>query len=147
MKIRGLLLIAILIGGSYTTYQTFKDFQEKNFDELLSSHNIFFNSVTFAKPTIFNTIHESWKIDDEKEIEELLQFLQNYHVQRLKPEEINLNDEILHFDIQLEDGAGNTITVIIDEDLIIQNDELYYRIVDGPLDVEWLVHFFLHNKL
>lgn len=147
MKIRALLLIAILIGGSYTLVQSYLDYQEKAFEELLYSMNPTFNSITFAKHSSLTTNGETWEVNDEKEIQELLSFLQMYHIQKLKPEEINLDDEILQFGIQLEDESGNNLTVLIDENLIIQNNLLYYRIVDGPLDVDWLVHFFLGNKL
>lgn len=147
MKIRALLLVAILIGGSYTLVQSYLDYKEKAFEELLYSMNPKFSSITFAKPSTATTNGETWQVNEEKEIQELLSFLQMYHIQKLKPEEINLYDEILQFGIQLEDESGNSITVIIDENLIIQNNLLYYRIVDGPLDVDWLVHFFLGNKL
>jgi len=49
--------------------------------------------------------------------------------------------------LQLQDDKGNTLSIIVNENLIIQNSLLYYEIVDGPLDVEWMVHFFIGNQL
>ena len=74
------------------------------------------------------------------------QFLQSYHVKKLKAEEIDPHDSIDEFTIILKDSEGNSITISIAENLIIQNSQLYYEIVDGPLDVDWIVGFFVSNK-
>lgn len=147
MKLRAFLLIAILIGGSYTIMQSFRDYTEKPFTDLLSTMNPPFDSLLFTKPATSGNASETWHIDDHSEISSLLDFLQDYHVRKLKPEEINANDETMQFSIQLQDEDGNTLSILVNENLIIQNSLLYYEIVDGPLDSEWLVHFFISNQL
>ena len=147
MKLRAFLLIAILIGGSYTIMQSFSDYNEKPFTDLLSAMNPSSNLLLFTKPSTSGNSSETWHVDDHSEIDSLLNFLQGYHVRKLKPEEINTNDETEQFSIQLQDEDGNTLSILVNENLIIQNSILYYEIVDGPLDTEWLVHFFISNQI
>ena len=70
---------------------------------------------------------KSWIVDEPSEIESLLYFLQNYHVRKLAPEEIDLLDEVEQFSISLQDENGNTLSIIVTEDLIIQNSKLILR--------------------
>ena len=147
MKLRAFLLIAILIGGSYMMIHSFKDYTEKKFTELLSATDPPITTLLFTKPATTGNTSETWHVDDHSEIDSLLNFLQGYHVRKLKPEEINTNDETVQFNIQLQDEDGNTLSILVNENLIIQNSILYYEIVDGPLDTEWLVHFFISNQI
>jgi len=146
MKIRAFLLIALFIGGMYAMIESINDFNEKSFNEFFEALDADFSSLTFTKPTMHGSPAETWSIRDEHKVDELLQFLQNYHVKKLKPEEINPYDSIDELTISLEDSYGQTITIIIAENLIIENSSLYYEIVDGPLDVDWIVRFFVTNK-
>lgn len=143
MKIRAFLLLALMIGGAYMMVQTNKQ-DEKALTEILSAMNAPFNSLTFTKPSLNG--NESWVVDEQDEIEALLSFLQNYHVRKLAPEEINVYDSTNHFSIQLQDDNGRELSIMVSEDLIIQDSILYYEIVDGSLDVEWLLSFFISNQ-
>lgn len=146
MKMRAVLLIALLIGGTYAMLEAINDYNEKSFNELFESINAEFDSLTFNKPPMHGNPFETWVVDDQVKVDELLQFLQNYHVKKLKPEEINPDDDIDELSIVLRDAKENSITIIVAENLIIQNSLLYYEIVDGPLDVDWIVRFFVSNK-
>lgn len=147
MKMRALLLIVLMIGGTYGMIQTIQDYKEKTFVELLNAMEAPFNSLIFTRPSQAGPGTETWTVDEANEIENFLGFLQNYHVRKLKPEEINPHDDVDHFSISLQDDNGSTISIMISEDLIIQNSLLHYEIVDGPLDVEWLVQFFINNNI
>lgn len=147
MKMRALLLIVLMIAGTYGMIQAIQDYKEKEFVELLSAMEAPFNSLTFTKPSSTGPGTETWTVDEANEIENFLNFIQNYHVRKLKTEEINPHDDVNHFSISLQDDNGNTISIMVSEDLIIQNSLLYYEIVDGPLDIDWLVQFFLNNQL
>lgn len=143
LKIRAFLLIALMIGGAYMMLEAYQQ-EEKPFTEILYAMNAPFNSLTFTKPTGDGT--ESWVVDEQAEIEALLNFLQNYHVRKLKPEEINVYDDVNQFSIRLEDENGRELSIMLSEDLIIQDSLLYYEVVDGPLDAEWLLSFFISNQ-
>lgn len=146
MKLRATLLVALLIGGAYMMFQSINDYNEQGFAKLFESMNPPFHSLIFTKPTTYSSDAQTWIVDDENEIEDLLAFLQNYHVRKLNAEEIIEDDDIDQFSISLEDKNGNTIDIFITEDIIIQNSLLYYKIVDGPLDVNWIVYFFTSNQ-
>ncbi|MCG7344525.1 hypothetical protein MHZ92_10290 [Sporosarcina sp. ACRSL] len=146
MKIRAVLLLALIIGGFYVMLETINDFNEKSFNEFLETMNADFNSLTFNTPPMNGTPAATWNVNDDQRVEELLQFLQNYHVKKLKPEEVDPDDNIDEFTIRLTDPNGNSMTIIVAENLIIQNELLYYEIVDGPLDVDWMVRFFVSTK-
>ncbi|MHC8517419.1 hypothetical protein [Sporosarcina sp. ITBMC105] len=146
MKMRALLLTALLIGGAYAMLQSFNEYQQKKFSELVETTHSEFHTLVFSKPPMFGAPAETWVVDDEKEVNELLVFLQNYTIQKLKPEEIDPDDNIDELRITLQDRDGNSLTIVIAENMIIQNSELYYEIVDGPLDVDWIVRFIVSNK-
>lgn len=145
MRIRAFLLIAILIGGTYMMLESIDENKEKEFFELLDSDNEF-DSLTFNKPARFGTDSKTWIIDEQEEIQTLTAFLEQYRFQKLQPDEIDPHDEIDEFSISLHNENGQTISIIVTEDLIIQNSSLYYEIVGGPLNIDWLVHFFVSNQ-
>lgn len=146
MRIRAFLLILIMISGTYMMLQTYKEDEQTAFREVLHAMNAPFNSLTFTKPAANGNGVESWVVDEQAEIDMLLSFLQNYHVRKLKPDEINIFDNANHFSIQLHDENGRKLSIMLSEDLIIQDDLLYYEVVDGPLDVNWLLAFFMSNE-
>ncbi|QTD41331.1 hypothetical protein [Sporosarcina sp. Te-1] len=146
MKTRAVLLLALVIGGAYAMFDSISAYNEKRFEELLESMDAEFHSLVFSTPPILGSSAETWVIDDEYEVDQLLHFLQDYRVKKLKPEEITLQDDIDEFNIVLKDANGNTITIVVNENLIIQNSMLYYKIVDGPLDGDWIVRFIASNR-
>ncbi|WOV88515.1 hypothetical protein QWT69_05200 [Sporosarcina oncorhynchi] len=146
MKIRALLLIALLIGGTYVMLQTYNETNEKSFSDLFNTIGNDFNSLIFTKPTTQDSPAETWVVDDEHEVNQLIDFLQNYSIKKLNASEIDSKDEIDVLSIELIDDDGNKITVMIEENIIIQNENLYYEVVDGPLDVNWIVKFFVSNR-
>lgn len=145
MKIRALLLFTIMIFGTYVMFQSYQDYEEKEFSELLDNMNSPFSSLVFTKPATSESMPKTWIVSEDIEVENLLSFLENYHVRKLTPEEIVQYDEIDQFSISLQDESDNVISILLTEDLIVQNS-VYYEIVDGPLNTEWLVQFFVSNQ-
>ena len=145
MRIRAFLLIVILIGGTYMMFESIDENKEKDFFELLDSETAF-DSVIFSKPAIFGSDSKMWVIDDKEEIQTLIHFLEQYRFRKLQPKEIDPHDEVEQFSIRLQNEKGHSISIIVTEDLIIHNSDLYYEIVDETLNVDWLVHFFVSNQ-
>lgn len=146
MKMRAVLLIALLIGGTYAMLESINDYHEKSFNELFESMNADFDSLTFNKPPMNGSPAETWKVTDELEVDELLSFLQKYSVKKIKSEEVNSYDSLDELSISLQDSEGNSLTILVVENLIIQNSISYYEIIDGPLDMNWIVRFIVSNK-
>ncbi len=147
MKIRALLSIAIMIIGTYAMTQLFLGYDKKEVSKVLGATESQFSVLTFSEPSLSGAAPKIWNVNDESDIESLLEFLQDYHVRKLKPEKINKIDDINQFIINLTDKNGDNFSIIVNEDLIIQNSSLYYKVIDGPLDVDWLVQFFISNKI
>ena len=146
MKIRALLLIAIMFIGTYSMIQLFLGYDKKEVVELLDATKSPYSVMTFSEPSLSGAAPKVWHVDDESEIESLLEFLQDYHVRKLKPEKINRIDDINQFVINLTDKNGDNFSIVVTEDLIIKNSSLYYEVVDGPLDMDWIVKFFISSK-
>ncbi|HJF32255.1 MAG TPA: hypothetical protein K8V56_10855 [Sporosarcina psychrophila] len=147
MKIRAILLIAIMIMGTYAMIQLSLGYDKKELTKVLGVTESPFSLLTFSEPSLSGADPKIWKVDDESEIESLLEFLQDYHVRKLKPKKINKIDDINQFIINLTDKNGDNFSIIVNENLIIQNSSLYYEVVDGPLDMDWIVQFFISNKI
>ena len=147
MKIRGLLLLAIMIGGAYAMLQSFHgyDYDDKEFTVLHDSITNPFTSLIITKASPVDSRFETWKTEDETKINDLIDFLQDYHVRKLNPKDIDTEDKIDEFSIILTDENGKEITIQINENLIIQNSLLYYEVVNGPLDIDWMVQFVLNK--
>ncbi|MCZ2257883.1 hypothetical protein [Sporosarcina sp. G11-34] len=146
MKLRACLLIAILFGGTYVMIQNHNDYKVKMFSEILESMDDHFVLLTFNKPATPGSAPKQWVTEDEVVVEDLIKHLQNYRVQRLKPEEQPEVSDPEQFSLILEAQLGNQLSIMAEENIVIVNSSLYYEIVDGPLEANWLVHFFISNQ-
>lgn len=146
MKLRAILLIAILIGGLYTIIQTHNDYKEKNFTELLNSTNANFTSLSFTKPAQSRHSSEEWVTEDDYALKNLFEFLQSYNIQKLKPEKIPVLSTNSQFNLRLESKQGEALVILVEENLIVMNSTSYYKIVDGPLDQDWMIQFIIANQ-
>lgn len=147
MKFRGFLLTVLLILGAHAMIESLQTDKEIALSDLLYSMSDPYTSLILTKPNTAVAPANTWVVDDAQEIDELLSFLEHYNVRKLKPEEIDVDDDQDQFIIDLIDHAGNTVSIFVNEDLIVQNSMRYYEIVDGPLDVDWFIQFFIHNQI
>jgi hypothetical protein len=113
MKIRALLLIAIMIMGSYAMIQLLLGYDKKEVVEVLHATKSPFSLLTFSEPSLSGAAPKTWIVDDESEIENLLEFLQDYHVRKLKPEKVNRIDDINQFIINLIDENGDNFSIVV----------------------------------
>lgn len=146
MKLRALLLLALVIGGAYMMLESKNELKEQPFISLLDEMKVPFQTLTFSKPSPQHSGAEAWIVDEPHEIHLLLTFFENYHIRKIDASELNLRDETDQYVVKLEDINGRELKILLDEALIIQDSRLYYEIVDGPLDVDWLVTYFLENR-
>jgi len=145
MKLRALILIIILIGGTYSMLQSKE--KENEFNELFHAINSNFVSISFSIPASLGFDTRTWESEDKTNAESLFLFLQDYHIRKLPVEDVSFENQSEQFIISIQDDSGNMISLIVDEALIIKNGKYYYEIIDGPLDKEWLVQFFINNQL
>ena len=149
MKIRGLILSLLVAGGFYVMMQTINEstmhpiewIQKQQIDDASP-----YSSIVFKYPGLDDQRMVTWKVDEVGEVDRLLQFLQAYEYERVPPETLQLFDDQTLFSIDLQDQTGNRMTILIEEGILIHNERLYYEVVDGPFQVDWLIDFILSNK-
>lgn len=146
MKFRAILLVAILLGGTYAIIQSKNEYDARLFTELTNYMNDPFISLTLNKPSNFGTPPYEWVIDDETTLEGLVLFLEPYHVRKLKPDEISALQKTDGLRLVLETEYGNEFTIVVDSNYILLNSTSYYEIVNGPLESDWIIKFFVNNK-
>ncbi|MDV6377474.1 hypothetical protein ORD22_04270 [Sporosarcina sp. GW1-11] len=147
MKIRGVLLALLVASGFYVMIQTLNESSSNPFDWLYAEHtDTPFSTITFRQPSLHEQSATTWEVDQVEEVDRLLQFLQAYDYERVDPNTLELFDDQPLFTIDLRDDSGNRMTILIEEGILIQNDRLYYEVVNGPLQVDWLMEFILSNK-
>ncbi|PIC58664.1 hypothetical protein CSV80_03840 [Sporosarcina sp. P12(2017)] len=149
MKIRGVILALLVAGGFYVMIQTIDEAASHPFERLqeqqlngLSPYSF----ITIRQPGLHEQQAVTWKVDQVEEVDRLLQFLQAYDYERVDPDTLQLFDDQPLFTIDLHDETGNRMTILIEEGVLIHNDRLYYEVVNGPLQVDWLMEFILSNK-
>ena len=149
MKIRGVILALLMAGGFYVMIQTIDEASSHPFERLqdqqLNGLNPY-SSITFRQPGSQARHAVTWKVDEAEEIDRLLSFLQAYDYERIDPDTLQLFDDQSLFTIDLQDETGNRMTILIEEGVLIHNDRLYYEVVNGPMQVDWLMDFIISNK-
>lgn len=147
MKIRAVLLAILVVSGFYVMIQTINESDSHPMEWLHAEHtNAPFSTIIFRQPTLHEQPATTWTVNQIEEVDRLLQFLQAYDYERVDPDTLELFDDQPIFTIDLEDDSGNRMTILIEEGILIQNDRLYYEVVNGPLQVDWLMEFILSNK-
>lgn len=147
MKIRAIILVLLVSSGAFMMIQSMTNEAEQPFSSVFSVQPAMYQALIFHKPSLSGRHAKTWIVDETSEVEAFLQFLDHYHIRKLQPEHINLEDEIDLFSIQLIHPKGTNVKIFISEQLIIQNANLYYEVVNEPVDIDWLVQFFIDNRL
>lgn len=109
------------------------DHREKGLDEVIS-----FNSTKFTSFEFESNPYDSWKTDEQEPVEELIGFLSQYRVKKMKDAE---------WDSNVSKEKGFRITIFSKDEVmfayIYENRALflkggYYNVVNGPIDMEWV---------
>lgn len=147
MKLRGALLAFLVAAGFYVMMQTVDETDFPAIDLLQDDQSGSpYSYITFRQPSLNEKPAVTWKVDHAAEVDRLLSFLQAYDYERIDPDTLELFDDEPFFTIDLHDESGNRVTVLIEEGILIHNDQLYYEVVNGPFQVDWLMEFILSNK-
>ncbi|WP_040759300.1 hypothetical protein [Sporosarcina newyorkensis] len=147
MKIRAVLLTLLVAAGFYMMVQTINETPFQPTEWLYADQDGSpYSSIIFRQPGLHEQPSVTWKVDKVEEVNRLLHFLQAYEFERVDPDTLQLFDDQPLFTIDLHDDSGNRMTILIEEGILIQNDQLYYEVVNGPLQVDWLMEFIISNK-
>lgn len=147
MKVRAALLALLVASGFYVMLQSINESASHPYSWLQTEHvDTPFTTIIFKQPELHEQSATTWTVKHIEEVDRLLQFLQAYDYERVDPDTLELFDDQPLFTIDLRDDSGNRMTILIEEGILIQNDRLYYQVVNGPLQVDWLMDFILSNK-
>lgn len=142
MKVRAVLLILLLSGGFYMMLQQADNLQ----NDLLQSDAPPYTSIIFRQPDVNSGTPVTWVVNETAEINRLLVFLQGYQYERVDADSLELFDDETFFSIDLLDAAGSRTTILVEEGILIRNDQFYYKAVNGPFEINWLLAFIFSNK-
>ncbi|MDW0110286.1 hypothetical protein [Sporosarcina aquimarina] len=143
MKMRGFLLLLLLIGGAYAMLQSINEYTSKGFHEVLHVPENQIEQLIFTKPSATSTDPPAWMTTDREQIAMLLEFLNDYELKKRDSQEYLDDLNFNQFTISLEDSEHNLITIMIEDNFVVTHTGEQYTVLDGPLDVDWMVNFIL----
>jgi hypothetical protein len=126
----GIIVVALLFSRNL-----YLDHREKGLDKLFS-----YQASNFVE---MNFNHEGWRTEETVPVEELLEFLSQYRVKKMKDSEWDPNlskERGFQFLISPKEGKGAG-AIILPNRLMLFNKPGYYKVLNGPIDMEWIDAF------
>ncbi|WP_339249946.1 hypothetical protein NSQ43_10425 [Sporosarcina sp. FSL W8-0480] len=124
-------VIGVLLFFSWSVYD---DHREKGLDELNTYQEDKFKAMEFN--------FSDWRIEEKEPVEELLEFLSQYRVKKMKDSEWNGNvsgEKGFVVMVYLKDKT--TGASIYENRILSFNKTSYYKVLNGPIDMEWIEAF------
>lgn len=120
------------------------DYRERNLADLINYKQTDFNSLGFTAD--WNNIQANnayeWFTNDKEPADELLEFLSHYRVKKIKEKEFNRNlykeDVFGEFEFTISHTKANPALVWVFENNVHILGKNYYKLVNGPVDIEWI---------
>lgn len=146
MKLRAFLLVLLLAGGAYAMILSINEFSSKTFNEVFQTPEEHVVQLIFTKPSSTGTTPPAWVSTDKEQIANLLEFLSDYELQKKDSQE-SLDDlNFNQFTISIEDHEENLLTVLVEDNLIVNQNGEQYALLDGPFDADWMIDFILSSS-
>ncbi len=126
----GIIVVALLF-----SWNLYDDHREKRLDELFSYQTSNFVAMNFN--------YEGWRTEETEPVEELLEFLSQYRVKKMKDSEWDQNVSMergFGFLIFPKKGKGSGASIHPNR-LMLFNKPGYYKVLNGPIDMEWIDAF------
>lgn len=128
------LIISVLAIGILIL--KYNDYKEKNLDDLFIQYSKHYKSIAFE------VYDDNKSIPDDKAVmDELTGFLSQYQVKKMKDAEWNSDvskEKGFWIDIQ---SKNKLITILFLEERVHIPGFGYYRVINGPIDIDWLQNF------
>lgn len=130
---------AIIISLAFNVYLLIDDNRVKNVDELIKYEA--FNDFSFQMFTDTDANHSLYTSHQEP-VEELIDFLSQYQVKKISRSkwEQNANNE-KGFMFSITSGNKMFVATVFN-DRLAQNNGNYYKVINGPIDMEWIENFY-----
>ncbi|WP_188205592.1 hypothetical protein [Alkalibacillus aidingensis] len=129
--------VVVVIPVTLFALDIYHEYREKDLDYAINFNLENVQSLAFYEGTQFE-----WRTDDEEHVEELIEFLSQYRVKRMSHGEWD-------GDVSKERGFRFTIHTIkkpiimtsVYEERVLDLGSGPYRVVNGPVDVDWVERF------
>jgi hypothetical protein len=131
--------IVILILGIYG-FTRWADYREKSLVDVLDFNKI--EKINYNQPPLMDDMAAyNRQLTDDAAIQELISFLSQYKVKKLGGRDFisAYPEEQFQFQLEYEDEIA-TMPSLIERDVLL-NDMYQYKIINGPVDYEWLEEF------
>jgi hypothetical protein len=131
--------IVMLILGIYG-FTKWADYREKNLVDLLDFNKI--EKIHYKQlPLMDDMAAYNRQLTDDAAIQELISFLSQYKVKKLGDRDFisAYTEEQFQFQLEYKDDRV-TLPSLIERDVLL-NDMHQYKIINGPVDYEWLEEF------
>lgn len=127
--------IGIITVALFFFWNLYDDHREKGLDELFSYDASNFVAMNFN--------YEGWQTKETEPVEELLEFLSQYRVKKMKDSQWDQNvSKERGFDFLIVPQKGKRAGASIHPTrLMLLNKPHFYRILNGPIDMEWIDAF------
>ncbi|PKR76912.1 hypothetical protein CEY16_13990 [Halalkalibacillus sediminis] len=132
---KGVLFTATMIAIPISVFSLMYlyEYRERELDVVISPHAEGFESISFYGDY-------EWRTDEKDNFDELNEFLGQYRVEKMKDDEWNSdvsNEKGIHFNI-----ISNThLSASIYEERIHLYPEGYFKVLNGPIDIDWVRNY------
>lgn len=149
-KRKVVFIISILAIAIFFSLKIINEHRERNLADLITYRSNDFQSLGFVLDIGEMTEGSGyeWLTQDKRPAEKLLEFLGKYQVKKIDEEEYqeNVNDlATVEFIISHVKANSSMVWVLEDRIHIFVGD--YYKVVNGPVDMEWLKKYNEENKV
>ncbi|HSI66171.1 MAG TPA: hypothetical protein VK947_02070 [Planococcus sp. (in: firmicutes)] len=115
-------------------------FKEPTLGKVLATNSEDFKSFEFVK---HGEDLSEWQSTDKSQFDELINFLENYEVEKMDNTEWNSDvSKEEGFVVSIHSQESSLVASIYKERLVIYEDGgYYYYIKNGPIDMQWIQEF------
>uniref|UniRef100_UPI00054D6462 hypothetical protein n=1 Tax=Halalkalibacter wakoensis TaxID=127891 RepID=UPI00054D6462 len=115
------------------SFKMFNDYREKSLDSIISYDASNFDSLL---------VNFELFTDNKEHAEDLSEFLSQYRVKKISKNEYERDlKETKGFHVFVNPQKGKTTMSFIYGDLLHLFDSSYYKVLNGPIDMDWVNHF------
>lgn len=137
------LFIIVMMAIPITLFfaKIMNEYKEKNLDDVINYQSTAFNDFEFK---FIGDHYDEWKTNEQETVEELIEFLSQYRVKKMKDDEwdSDVSQEKGFYMTIFLDGKPNMISIYEDRVLLYRSGG--YKVVNGPIDIDWVEKY--HEK-
>jgi hypothetical protein len=137
----GYVVALVLIAGLVMSIVRWNDYREKGLVDAIDADELT-GIIYLERNPDADLLYNEVPIEDPESIEEFIEFLGQYKVQKVGTRNFysEYPDEQFNFQLEYEDERI-MIQSTIERDVLLNGDS-QYTITNGPVDYGWIVRFF-----